>query len=105
MKKKDGIRAKTLIRAVVSLSMMIIWSFVVFTGILLWLAPYGQGAGRQSFFATLTRHEIGDIHFYLSLGAVAFTVVHVIVDWKAFKGLMRYMASTNHRSKFEKSGP
>ena len=102
MKKQGAIRTKTLFRAIIALSMLIIWIFVVLTGILLWLAPHGQGAGQLDFIAGLTRHEIGDIHFYISLAAVALTIAHVFVDWKAFMGLMRYMVNTRHRSHFEK---
>jgi len=102
MKKTGGIRTKTIFRAVIALSMLIIWSFVVLTGVLLWLAPHGQGAGQLDFIAGLNRHEIGDIHFYISLAAVALTLAHVVVDWKAFMGLMRYMVNARHRSQFEK---
>lgn len=101
MNKPKPIRTKTIMRAIISLSMLIIWSFVLLTGVLLWLAPRGQGAGQTDFVIGLNRHEIGDIHFYFSVIAVVITLAHIFVDWKAFKGLMRYLLHATHRSRFE----
>jgi len=101
MSKPKPIRIKTILRALIALSMLIIWSFVLMTGIFLWLAPRGQGAGQTDYIIGLNRHEIGDIHFYFSVIAVILTLVHVFIDWKAFKGLMRYLVHAGHRSGFE----
>jgi len=101
MSGSKTIRKKTIMRAIISLSMLILWSFVLLTGIFLWLAPRGQGAGQTDYIIGLNRHEIGDIHFYFSIIAVIFTIAHLLIDWKAFKGLMRYLVHAGHRSRFE----
>ncbi|MFU8812682.1 MAG: DUF4405 domain-containing protein [Balneolaceae bacterium] len=94
MMKKRTVRPKILVRAVVALSMMFVWSLVLITGLLMWLAPHGQAAGREPFILGLTRHDIGEYHLVVALVAVSLTIAHVIIDWKAFLSLMRYLADT-----------
>jgi len=99
--KNQSKRPRIVIKAVVALSMLVVWFCVVITGFLIWAAPHGQGLGKETFVLGLTRHDIGDIHLIFALIAVSITVIHVIIDWKAFMGLMRYMVQASHRNKFE----
>ena len=45
----------------------------------------------------LTKSQWGDIHFWIAVATVVVTVVHMIIDWRALRGVIRYLVST-HRS-------
>ncbi len=38
---------------------------------------------------SMTRHEWGDIHFYLSVIFIVLMVVHILMHWKWIKGFMK----------------
>ncbi|MBD2484897.1 DUF4405 domain-containing protein [Planktothrix sp. FACHB-1365] len=95
MKRKRRINPRTYMRGVVALALLISWSLVALTGFILWFAPHGQGAGRIAFLLGLSRHEWGDIHFLISLLALVVTMLHVILDWRSLKGLIRYLIGVN----------
>ncbi|VXD13664.1 putative 4-amino-4-deoxy-L-arabinose-phosphoundecaprenol flippase subunit ArnE [Planktothrix serta PCC 8927] len=82
-------------RGIVALALLISWSLVALTGFIIWFAPRGQGAGSIAFLLGLSRHEWGDIHFFISLLALVVTVIHVILDWRTLKGLIRYLIGVN----------
>lgn len=79
---------------------------LVFTGIIMkYILPPGTG-GRGQLLHTgqgrehikqlwsMTRHEWGDVHFYLALLFVIFMVVHIILHWgwikNCFKSLIGF---------------
>ena len=64
----------------------------------LWLAPSGQRAGQQILLLGLTKSEWGDIHFWIGVATVAVTLIHLIIDWKALRGVIRYL-TTVHRER------
>jgi len=37
----------------------------------------------------MTRHEWGDIHFYLAIGFVILMVVHIILHWSRIKSYFK----------------
>ena len=82
---------KIQIKGWVSLILLFAWSFVLATGIIMYLAPHGQGMGSKAFLLGLSRHEWGEFHWWLAVAAVVFTIIHVIVDWKPFTGLLKHM--------------
>ena len=96
MKQKRPIKVKVYARAVVAIMLITVWSLVALTGLLLWLAPSGQRAGKQLLLFELTKSEWGDIHFWIAVATVVVTVVHLIIDWKALRGVIRYL-TTVHR--------
>ena len=55
----------------------------------------GGGRGREEikYLWSMTRHEWGDIHFYLALGFVILMVAHMILHWSwiknQFKSVLR----------------
>ena len=100
-RSKSKLKPRIIFKGVVALSMLMVWLFVVVTGLLMWAAPHGQGLGKESFILGLSRHDIGEIHLILALIAVAFTIIHIVIDWKAFMGLIRYMVQASHRTRFE----
>ncbi|TVQ12907.1 MAG: DUF4405 domain-containing protein [Balneolaceae bacterium] len=86
---------KIYFRGVIGLLMLIIWSAVLTTGILMWLAPHGQGRGSEPFLFNLTRHDWGDLHLYLALTAVVITIIHVVADWKIFVSSLKHMVRSH----------
>ena len=53
----------------------------------------GRGTGEIEDFWSMTRHEWGDIHFYLAVLFAALMVIHIILHWtwikNYFKSLFR----------------
>jgi hypothetical protein len=94
------INFRTYFRAVIAIALMVVWSLVSFSGILLWLAPPGPRAGHRVLLFGLTKHEWGDLHLWLSFAAIALTAIHLTIDWRGLRGCLTYLASV-HRS----SGP
>ena len=53
----------------------------------------GTGRGIQAKeLWSMTRHEWGDIHFYLAMTFVALMVVHIILHWKWIKAYVKSRA-------------
>ena len=97
MKQSRPIKAKVYARAVVGIALITTWSLSAFTGFLLWLAPTGPQSGRQPLLLGLTKSEWGDIHFWVSVAAIVVTLVHLVLDWRALRGVIRYMTSVHRR--------
>ena len=97
MKHDYPVKVKVYVRAVVAMMLITVWSLVALTGLLLWLAPSGPQSGRQLLLLELTKSEWGDIHFWIGMATVAVTLVHVVIDWRALRGVIRYLTSI-HRS-------
>ena len=98
MAQKRPIKFKVYARAVTAILLIAAWSLVGLTGLLLWLAPSGQRAGQQILLLGLTKHEWGDIHFWIGVATVAVTLSHLIIDRKALRGVIRYL-TTVHRER------
>jgi hypothetical protein len=74
---------------------------LVFTGLIMkYILPPGTGGrGRQLHGGmggeqikelwSMTRHEWGDIHFYLALFFVILMVVHIILHWTWLKNYLK----------------
>jgi len=97
MKSRRQIKVKVYARAVVAIMLITVWVLVALTGLLLWLAPEGRRAGRIPLLFELTKSEWGDIHFWIAVAVLAVTVVHIIIDWKALRGVIRYLTSVHRR--------
>ena len=80
------------LRSLVAVFLIITWSIMVLTGLLLYIAPTGPRSGRQILFL-LTKALGGDVLFWVCLVAILMTVIHVIVDWRALRGCIRYLTS------------
>ncbi len=98
MSAKRPINPRVYARAVIAIALIIVWILSAFSGLILWLAPEGQRAGRQELLFGITKENWGDIHFWICVAVMVVTVVHVIVDWKALRGVIRYMTSV-HRDR------
>ena len=98
MQKGHPIKAKVYARAVIAILLIAAWVLVTISGVVLWLAPSGQRSGQQLLLFGLTKHEWSDVHFWIAIATIVVTIVHIIIDWKALRGVIRYLASV-HREK------
>jgi hypothetical protein len=83
---------------------------LAFTGsIMKWILPPGSGGHGRGFRGgrtpgqitelwSMTRHEWGNIHFYLAVGFIVLMIVHVILHWgwikTQFKSLLGFSRGT-----------
>lgn len=97
-KAKRGLRFrwKSYTRAWVAITMLTGWPVVVVSGVLLWLADPGKRSGQQELFLGLTKREWADIHWWVSVAVVLITLLHVVIDYKALKGAVRYLVTFHH---------
>ena len=95
MKPRRPIKVKIYARAVVAIMLITTWSLMALTGLLLWLAPSGPQSGRQLLLLGLTKSEWGDVHFWIGVATVAVTLIHVVIDWRALRGVIRYLTSVH----------
>ncbi len=74
-------RAKTIfyVRSIVALAMIVTWAMSASTGILLWLAADGRGAGELPLLFGATKQAWSDIHVAISALAIVFTITHLAV--------------------------
>ena len=86
------VQTKVYLRAVIALSLIAGWSLVTLTGLLLYVAPSGPRSGRLALLF-LTKEQWGDLHFWIGLLAVAITLMHIAIDWRALRGCARYLVS------------
>jgi len=89
------VRPRIYARLVTDVFLFLAWIPATFTGVILWapagLVPEGPGKGERIMLWGLTTAEWGNIHWWLSAAAVAFTLLHIVLDWKAFKGAIKYL--------------
>ena len=82
-------------RAVVDIALVLAWLPATLTGILLWdpagFTPTGPGRGEREMLWGYTTHQWGDIHWWVCVAAVALTLAHIALDFKAFQGAMKYL--------------
>ncbi len=74
-------RAKPIfyVRSVVALAMIATWAIAASSGITLWLAADGRGAGELPMLLGATKHAWADIHTAISFLAIALTLAHLTV--------------------------
>ena len=95
MKYSRPIKVKVYARAVVAIILIVVWTLVAFTGLLLWLAPTGPRSGRLPLLLNLTKIEWSDIHFWVSVSVLIVTLIHIAIDWRALRGVIRYLVSVH----------
>jgi hypothetical protein len=95
MTEKREINSKVCARAVIAITLIVVWLSAALSGLILWLAPDVRQAGQQELLFGITKQNWGDIHFWICVVAIVITVLHIIVDWKALRGIVRYMTSVH----------
>jgi hypothetical protein len=86
-------RTRARVRAIVAIALFVFWGLSALTGFLLYVAPTGPRSG-WIVLLFLTKSEWGDVHFWASVAAVTVTVVHLVIDRKAVKSVLRFLVST-----------
>jgi hypothetical protein len=81
------------LRSIVAITLLVTWAGSALTGFLLWLAPTGQRSGREVLLLGLTKHGWRDIHFWVSVAVAVVTIAHIIIDWRALRGCVRYLTT------------
>lgn len=95
MGTRRPIKVKIYARAVVAILLITAWSLAGLTGLLLWLAPEGRQSGKIPLLFDLTKEEWGEIHFWVCVAVLVITLAHLIIDWKALRGVIRYLTSVH----------
>lgn len=98
MKAHRQIKVKVYARAVVAIMLITAWSLLALSGLVLWLASSGPRTGRQLLLFGLTKGEWSDVHFWIAVTTILVTIVHIVIDRKALRGVIRYLVSV-HREK------
>lgn len=49
----------------------------------------GRGLGEVKYLWSMTRHEWGDIHFYLAVVFAILMCVHIVLHWSWIKGYLK----------------
>ncbi|MBM3167424.1 MAG: DUF4405 domain-containing protein [Chloroflexi bacterium] len=97
MRRKREIKVKLYARAIIAITLITSWSLLSLSGLVLWLAPTGRRSGQIELLFGLTKHEWGDVHFWIAIATIIITLAHIIIDWKVFRGIIRYLTSTHRR--------
>jgi hypothetical protein len=97
--KDNPVRAKVYTRAVIAILLIAGWCLTAVTGFILWAAPTGPRAGWQVIFLGLTKHDWGEIHLWFGVAIIAITLIHIALDWKALRGVIRYLTSAHRTPK------
>ncbi len=91
----SGGKLRVYARAVTDVFLLLAWLPATFTGIILWeplgIVPEGPGKGERIMLWGLTTGQWGDIHWWISAVAVSLTLAHIALDWRMFKGAMRFL--------------
>ena len=98
MSEKRAIKPKVYARAIIAIALIVVWLLSAFSGLILWLALEGRQAGRQLLLFGITKQNWGEIHFWICVAVVIVTIIHIIIDWKALRGVIRYLTSV-HRER------
>lgn len=64
----------------------------------MYVAPSGRRSGWNELLFGLTKRAWADVHWWVSLAAVAVTVVHVAIDWKTFRACVRHLTHAHRRA-------
>ena len=98
MPHKRPIKPRVYARAIIAIALIVVWVLSAFSGLILWLAPEVRQAGQQPLLFGITKQNWGEIHFWICVGVVVVTIVHMIIDWRALRGVIRYLTSV-HRDR------
>jgi hypothetical protein len=92
------INPKIYARTVIAVIMLIVWLLVAVSGVVLWLAPEGQRSGRIPLLLDMTKTGWKEVHLWLVVIMVVITIIHVIIDWKTLRAIIKYMVNTHRDS-------
>jgi hypothetical protein len=93
--KLSRINYRTYLRSIIAILLMIVWSSVIVSGVLLWLVPHGPRSGQTRLLFNLTKQDWGELHLWFGLAAIAVTSAHLVIDWRGLRGCMKYLTSVH----------
>jgi hypothetical protein len=77
---------RPLINMLVDFLSLLVFSFMISTGLLLkFVLP--PRSGRETCFG-LTRHEWGDVHFYVSILFLTVLFIHILLHWAWIQSML-----------------
>lgn len=88
---------KARLRALIAMTLIVLWVLAALTGFLLYVAPAGPRSGGLIMFI-LTKAQWADVHFWLSVAASLVTIMHIVIDWKALTACVRFLTSVERTS-------
>jgi hypothetical protein len=89
---RHNAQMKARTRAIVALTLLVLWGMALFSGLIFVVVPSGRQSGWIEVLG-LTKSLWGDVHLWVSLAASVVTVIHVAIDWKALKACSRFLVS------------
>lgn len=92
--RQSGQKAR--LRALIALTLIVLWILAALTGFLLYVAPAGPRSGGLIMFL-LTKAQWANVHFWLSVAASLVTTMHIVIDWKALTGCVRFLTSVERK--------
>jgi hypothetical protein len=95
MGSTQAVKPRIYARAVIAIALISEWILSAVSGFILWLAPEGRQAGQEQLLFGITKQAWGDIHFWISIAALVITILHIVIDWKALRGVLRYLTSVH----------
>jgi membrane protease YdiL (CAAX protease family) len=95
MQPRKPLKPKIYARAITAILLIVTWALITLSGVLLYLAPSGFRSGRAVLFLGLSKSAWDDIHFWIGVITVVVIILHIIIDWKALRGVIRYLTSTH----------
>jgi hypothetical protein len=97
VERHRALNLKAYVRAWIAMTLIVVWSLATFSGFLLWLAPSGPRSGWRVLFLGLTKHQWGDVHFWVSVAALGVTMAHVVIDRRALYSCIRHLTNVHRR--------
>ncbi|NNJ12384.1 DUF4405 domain-containing protein [Chloroflexales bacterium ZM16-3] len=88
---------KARLRALIAVTLIVLWILTALTGFLLYVAPAGPRSGGLIMFI-LTKAQWADVHFWLSIAASLVTIMHIVIDRKALTACVRFLTSVERKS-------
>jgi hypothetical protein len=95
MRLRKPINIRTYFRAIVAVAMMLVWSLVTISGFLLWSVPHGPCSSAQILLLNLTKREWANCMSGSVSSQIGITFVHLVIDWRALCGCVKYLASVH----------
>lgn len=84
--------------ALVDILAFVSFIFVVSTGVLMrYVLP--PKSGKYAEILNLSRHEWGDIHFYVTFTFLAILSIHLVLHWKFIRNVFRRKTNKANKSR------
>lgn len=93
MEPKKPFNFKIYARAITAILLIITWVLITLSGVVLYFAPSGFRSGKAELFLGMTKPTWDEIHFWLGVVTVAVIVIHLILDWKVLRSVLKYLTS------------